>query len=408
MENNILSNKIKYVIIPIKKKDIVSIKFVFQCGFYNEYRGINNYTHLLEHLLAYYFNKKQCTVKKVKKLLSKKIYMTNANTQDEIMCIFIKCYQKDIDFFIKLLSRTIFNLCITKKNLDLSKKHVIQELKQYEDYHIINAINKYIYQRNNVDIKDGINDVEKCTLEDINNFYKNIFSKNMILGINCNKKYIIKNKKLIIKHFSKKIKIEKNIYPINFNTKILKNNKIYKIHKDIKSTEINIIIPFNIQKYTKKYWELIIILNYLFDFEIGPFYEKLRNNKQIIYSITYFLNYCDNDSKKTLLHIKSYCQENNLNIFFKMFDKILKTFNIDNNLFKQAKKKLLFEKKINYMNNIDDCLDYNMYNLLYNRKISHKNNMNNLENAKKNLNLIKELKNTKYYVILLNKKFKKI
>ena len=45
------------------------------------------------------------------------------------------------------------------------------------------------------------------------------------------------------------------------------------------------------------------------------------------------------------------------------------------------------------MNNIDDCLDYNLYNL---------------DNAKKNLNLIKELKNTKYYVILLNKKFKKI
>tara|TARA_B000000477_G_scaffold3642_1_gene3340 strand:- start:27523 stop:27705 length:183 start_codon:yes stop_codon:yes gene_type:complete len=60
------------------------------------------------------------------------------------------------------------------------------------------------------------------------------------------------------------------------------------------------------------------------------------------------------------------------------------------------------------MNNIDDCLDYNLYNYLYNRKISHKNNMNNLDNAKKNLNLIKELKNTKYYVILLNKKFKKI
>jgi hypothetical protein len=91
-----------------------------------------------------------------------------------------------------------------------------------------------------------------------------------------------------------------------------------------------------------------------------------------------------------------------------MFDKILKTFNIDNNLFKRTKNKLLFQKKINYMNNIDDCLDYNLYNYLYNRKISHKNNMNNLENAKKNLNLIKELKNTKYYIMLLNKKFKKI
>jgi|TARA_B110000483_G_C18177420_1_gene535555 hypothetical protein len=60
------------------------------------------------------------------------------------------------------------------------------------------------------------------------------------------------------------------------------------------------------------------------------------------------------------------------------------------------------------MNNIDDCLDYNLYNYLYNRKIQHKENMSNLENAKKNLTLIKEFKNTKYYVILLNEKFKKI
>ena len=408
MENNILSNNIKYVIIPIKNKNIVSIKFVFQCGFYNEYSGINNYTHLLEHLLAYYFNKKQCTVKKVKKILSKKIYTSNAHTHIETMCVWIKCYQIDIDFFLKLLSRTIFHLCITKKNLDLSKKHVIQELKQYEEYHIEDAVNKYIYQRNNVDVKDGINDVEKCTLDDINFFYKNIFSKNMILGINCNKKYIKRNKKLIIKYFSKKIEIRKKTYPINFNTKILKNNKIYKIYKPIKSIEINIIIPFNIKKYTKKYWELIIILNYLFDFDIGPFYKKLRNNKNIIYSINYYLSECNQDSKKTLLYIKSYCQENKLNLFLKMFDKILKTFNISNNLFKKTKNKLLFQKKFNYMNNIDDCLDYNLYNYLYNIKISHKNNMNNLENAKKNLNLIKELKNTKYYVILLNKKFKKI
>ena len=98
MENNILSNNIKYVIIPIKNKNIVSIKFVFQCGFYNEYSGINNYTHLLEHLLAYYFNKKQCTVKKVKKILSKKIYTSNAHTHIETMCVWIKCYQIDIDF----------------------------------------------------------------------------------------------------------------------------------------------------------------------------------------------------------------------------------------------------------------------------------------------------------------------
>jgi predicted Zn-dependent peptidase len=408
MEKDILSNSIKYIIIPNKNVKVVSIKYIIKCGFYNEYSGVNNFTHLLEHLFAYYFNKKQCTVNKVKKILSKKIYTTNAYTMPEEMCIWIKCYQKDIDFFLNLLSRTIFDLCITSKNFDLSKKNVIKELKQLENYELDDSINTYVYERNNVNIKNAIKDVEKCNLEDINNFYKNIFSKNMIIGITCNKKNLKKNKKLIIKYFNKKIEIKKNIYPINFKSKILNTNKIYKIHKPIKSVEINIIIPFNIQIYTAKYWELKIILNYLFNFDIGPFYKKLRNIKKIIYSIGYNLYYCYDDSNKTLLHIKSNCQQEKVEEFLEIFNKLFKTFNIKNNEFNITKKKLIFNKSYDYMNDIDDCLDYNLNNYLYNRDISHKNNIDNLNKAKKNINLIKELKNKKYYVFLFNEKFKKI
>ncbi len=68
MEKDILSNSIKYIIIPNKNVKVVSIKYIIKCGFYNEYSGVNNFTHLLEHLFAYYFNKKQCTVNKVKKI----------------------------------------------------------------------------------------------------------------------------------------------------------------------------------------------------------------------------------------------------------------------------------------------------------------------------------------------------
>lgn len=408
MEKNILNNNIKYIIIPNKNNKVVSIKFIIKCGFYNEYSGVNNFTHLLEHLLAYYFNKKQCTVNKVKKILSKKIYTTNAHTMTEKMCIWIKCYQKDVDFFLKLLSRTIFDLCITSKNFDLSKKNVIKELQQKENYELEESIDKYVYERNNVSTKDGIKDIEKCNLEDIKNYYKNIFSKNMIIGVTCNKKNLKKNKKLIIKYFNKKIKIKNNIYPINFKSKILKKNKIYKIHKPIKSVEINIIIPFNIQIYTVKYWELKIILDYLFNFDIGPFYKKLRNIEKIIYNIGYELIYCYDDSNKTLLHIKSNCEKEKVEMFLKIFNKLFKTFNIKNNKFNITKKNLLFNISYNYMNNIDDCLNYNLNNYLYNIDISHKNNINNLNKAKKNINLIKELKNKKYYVFLFNEKFKKI
>ena len=408
MEKNILNNNIKYIIIPNKNHKIVSIKFIFKCGFYNEYSGINNFTHLLEHLFAYYFNKNYCTVNKIKKLLSKKIYTSNAYTDIEDMCVWIKCYEKDVEFFLKLLSNTIFQLCITGKNLDLSKKNVIKELQQYEDYQYDDSINKYVYERKNVDVKDGIKDVDKCNIEDINNFYKNIFSKDMILGISCDKLNLKKYKKLVIKYFDKKIEIKKNIYPINFKSKILKNNKIYKIHKPIRSVQINIMIPINIEKYTIKYWELKIILNYLFDFDIGPFYKKLRNTEKIIYSIGYELIHCNHNSNKTLLHIKSNCEKEKLRQFLKIFNKLFKKINITNKEFNTTKNKIIFNKNFDYMNRIDYCLDYNLNNFLYDRNISHKKSINNLNNAKKNLNLIKELKNKKYHIFLFNEKFKKI
>ena len=89
---------------------------------------------------------------------------------------------------------------------------LLKNYKQYEDYQYDDSINKYVYERKNVDVKDGIKDVDKCNIEDINNnFYKNIFSKDMILGISCDKLNLKKYKKLVIKYFDKKIEIKKYI-----------------------------------------------------------------------------------------------------------------------------------------------------------------------------------------------------
>ena len=188
MEKDILNNNLKYVIVPINNKDIVSIQYKFLFGFNNEFKGINNFTHLLEHLMAFYFNYKQCTVKKIKNLLYKKNFKSNAFTSQNNMTIWIDCYHKDVNFFLNLLSRTLYKLCITQKNLDMSKQNVINELKLNEDLELYNGINKYVYKRNKVDFSEGVKDVSKCNLQMINDFYKNIMSSDMIIGIACNKK----------------------------------------------------------------------------------------------------------------------------------------------------------------------------------------------------------------------------
>ena len=88
MQYNTLNNEIKYVIVPNKNAKIVSIKFAFACGFYNEYSGVNNFTHLLEHLFAYYFNKKECTINKIKKILNKK-YIRQMRIHQINKCVYI-------------------------------------------------------------------------------------------------------------------------------------------------------------------------------------------------------------------------------------------------------------------------------------------------------------------------------
>jgi predicted Zn-dependent peptidase len=407
MEKNILNNNLKYVIVPINNKDIVSIQYKFLFGFNNEFKGINNFTHLLEHLMAYYFNYKECTVKKIKNLLYKKNFKSNAFTSQNDMTIWIDCYQKDVNFFLNLLSRTLYKLCITQKNLDMSKQNVINELKLDEDLELYNGINKYVYKRNKVDFSEGVKDVSKCNLQMINDFYKNIMSSDMIIGIACNKKNINYNKKLIIKYFSKKFTTNKNKYPAKLKIHYLTKNTIFKIYKPIKSVKINIVIPLDILFYSKEYWELKIALNYLFNFNKGPFYAKLRNEKKIIYSINYNFDF-NKDSSKTLLIIKTGCEKEDLNKFFKLFYNIFNKIKISNKDFLLMKKNLIFSTKYNYMNNIGDCLGFNMGNYLYNINISYKKNINNLEKAECNKNIFKKIKKNKHFIFLLNKDYKKI
>jgi hypothetical protein len=72
------------------------------------------------------------------------------------------------------------------------------------------------------------------------------------------------------------------------------------------------------------------------------------------------------------------------------------------------KKNLIFSTKYNYMNNIGDCLGFNMGNYLYNINISYKQSINNLEKAQCNKDIVKKIKKNKHFIFLLNKDYKKI
>lgn len=404
-----LNKNLNYLIVPNKNKNVVSIKFIFKYGFDNEYVGINNYTHLVEHIIAYYFNKKQCSIKEIKNLLSDKIFKTNAYTTNGHMCIYINCYQKDIKFFLNLMSRAVFDTCITNENLDMSKKNVIKELHQMEESNIIyDAIYKYVYKMDGFNTGCGIKNVKDININEVNNFFSYLLNKEKVIAITCNKKHINNNIKLIKKYFNiKKEKSKKNYDKKLIKYNMLNKNKIFKIYKPVKSVNVTILIPIKYNLNSKKYWELVILLDTIFNFEKGVMYEVLRNKEKLIYSINYNLNYCHYDY--SIIEIETNIEIGKINLFIKKFYECLDNFKMDIDSFNNNKNILLFNKSYNTMNKLESLLDYNIMNIVNNSNISYKKSIKNLNSTtmKSSDILLKELRKRRHYIFLLNKQFKK-
>jgi len=404
-----INKNLNYLIVPNKNKNVVSIKFIFKYGFDNEYVGINNYTHLVEHIIAYYFNTKQCSIKEIKNLLSNKIFKSNAYTINNHMCIYIKCYQKDIKFFLNLMYRAIYDTCITNENLDMSKKNVIKELHQTEESNIIyDAIYKYVYKMDGFNTASGIKNVKDINIIKVNNFFSYLLNKEKVIAVTCNEKYIKSNIKLIKKYFNKKIEKSKK----NYDKKLIKfnmpnKNKIFKIYKPVKSVDVTILIPIKYNLYSKKYWELVILLDTIFNFEKGVMYEVLRNKEKLIYSINYNLNYYANDY--SFIEINTNIEKEKINLFIKKFYECLDNFKIDIDSFNNNKNILLFNNSYNFMNKLDSLLDYNIMNIVNNNNISFKKSIKNLKSTRINSSdsLLKEIRKRRHYIFLLNKGFKK-
>merc|ERR1711906_49659 len=181
---------------------LVYIQCRFKCGFNNEKVGINNYSHLLEHLIATFFHKDNCTIDSIRNEINKRVFSTNAYTDNNETVYWIQCYKKDSDFFIGLLGNTIFETCFKKDSLEIAKLNVIKELEEDEENEFDVDYERFINDKKKVSNKYGIIDIKKLTVENIVNFHKKILNKDIILSVNCHKNHISNIKISINKFFN--------------------------------------------------------------------------------------------------------------------------------------------------------------------------------------------------------------
>jgi len=408
---NILNNGIKSLILPIKNKNLVYIECRFKCGFNNEKVGINNYSHLLEHLIATFFHKDNCSIDSIRNEINKRVFFSNAYTGKNETVYWIKCYKKDSDFFIGLLGNTIFETCFEKNSLKIAKLNVIKELEEDEENEFDVDYERFINGKKKVSNKYGIIDIKKLTVKDIVNFHKKILNKDIIISVNCHKNHINNIKTSINKYFNRKIEKVKNDLDYNPILIKLKNNKIIEHQNHLNnSILVKIVIPISLNYYSQKYIALKIILNYLFNFEYGILYKILRHEKKLIYSINYEFDIDYYNSHKTNIIITTYSKKSTLNTFLKDFMYIFKNFNMDYDMFKLFKDKVLFILEKNKKDKDSILNDYYTTMFLYNIKfISYTNYIKSIKNIeyKTILKYKKQLQELKYITFLYNKSYKK-
>lgn len=363
-----LNNGIDITISPIKNKSVFYISYTILHGYLHELEGNFDYTHLVEHILASFVHKSICKKEKIKEMLSNYIYTSNAYTSETEMGVWIEGKPENIEFYIKLLSNSLFDLCFHKKDLEIHKENVIQELKQDDDtFHYV-AFNTY-FRKRNVDNKISIRDMQNISIDKITQYYQMLLSQHIVISIACNNLYMKNISTILQKYFDKQRTlclsgnpISQIIYPIK--------NKIIKCYKPIETIECKICIQIqNIQIYSIKYVALQIFLNYIFDFDEGIMYQKLRHQYGFIYSINWNLNMDRINHKDNILTITTFFDKKNKNKVLNIFDNIKNNITITKKQFDIFKKQLLFNLSYDSMNNINSYTNYYSKQYLYNEKI---------------------------------------
>ena len=363
-------NNIHILITETKTDTLCGIEYSLKHGYLNENKNENNMTHTIEHLLATFINKTNCNQLKILDTLYLKNTKTNASVSDNYTKVYINGLYEDFEYYIDIMLSSLYNLCFTKKILEIEKKAIIQELKQKisnNNYYYYYKIKKYMFKKYN-HFGDGINNVRNLSIDKIIKYYEDVFiNKQVYIAISCPKDKLNETYKYTLKTLKKYVK----------NSKHIKKNKRQMLYIPIKNEiiwiqnkisnginiKINIMFSLKMDFLSIKHICYYFILDYYFNFQKGPFYENMRRKNKIIYSIKPSLEFIN---ENVIINIET--NTTKLEKFIELFEYILEE-NIDITKFDIIKKRIINNIEYNKFPNLNSTLNFYLESLRRNDKI---------------------------------------
>lgn len=342
-----LKNGIKVIIIE-KKTNIISLSYFIKTGMFNKSTEQNNYTHLYEHILASFTSKDRCDYKDINNELSKSVIESNAHVKEFQTNVWINGYYNDIERLLTLLIKSLFNGCFSKEQFEIEKKAVIQELRQIltnNGYKFEYEIDNFFYKKSFFDVMNGIKNMKKVTMNDIEKFYEKILSKKQIVfGCVCP----IKKTKDVIRKFEKcmkDIEYKKPKNEIQKSISFSREDKIVFIKNTEKTDDIYIKFYIPLEYTIRNYILVNIWLIYFFNINYGPIYIILRKKLKLIYS--YRKEYFNNEINKRNSLIKFETHTIKLKEVYENTIEIVRNTKISMELFETSKKRYLYKMEKN-------------------------------------------------------------
>ena len=359
-----LQNGIDIVSVPTNNKYVFYISYIIRHGHLNEVNGNYDYTHLIEHILASFVNKSMCKRHDINSKLSDFVYSSNAYTNDHEMGVWIEGEPKDMELYIKLLSQSLFNLCFDKKELEIHKNNVIQELHQDDDFYHYVAFNKHL--RNRITSNQlSINDIKKVTVDIIEDFYKMLLSQPIVVSFVCNHAYMRKGLSMIEKEFNVPRSFTQQVNPI---PPVVIHEKTIKCYKPIQSVQCKICMKIDMDIHSIEHAALQILMNYIFDFDEGVMYKELRHKYGYIYSINWSMSIDRYRNQNNILTITTFFDKKNTKKVLDIFDSLIDSLDISIYMFDLFRRQTVFNLSYDKMNSINSFANFYAKQYLYREK----------------------------------------
>jgi len=401
-----LKNGIKVIIVPLKTK-MTYISMSILLGSYHEKKGEGNLTHYYEHLLGRLTSTKYKDYMYVGSEIVKRGGFTNAFVNNYQLCVFIKGFYEDFEFYIDILSNSLNKFYIDPKIANNEKGAVMQELRNTisrENYDFDFSIFKYLYPKyyHLEDTKKDIKYVKNYNIKLIKQFIKNkIFNENIVVNVSCPENKVKKTMRYINKYFGiiKKKKKKRINYPVlNINNNKRKIIQITNKRTD-ENTIINIYTFMNIKFFSKEHLINDLLEKILFNFELGVFYRELREKTGLIYSIKLYNNINIRNPIESYCNIVTKCNLKNVPIVISKIISILKNYKISDEEIAYAKRSIDANDEYNKFFGLESYNNYENMFLLYNIPYKSKKDLSRAFQKLKNSEIRKHFESFKNKII---------